>query len=106
MLLALLLGGGWWWMQQQAASERPQFRTAVLERGDRLLLVTDGVHEQRSGEGEQFGIERVVGVLGAFFGGWLLPKLGLSFGGDMGLFITAFIGAILLLAIIGLIKKA
>ena len=59
-------------------------------------------------KGRGFGvlINMVVGVLGAFFGGWLLPKLGLSFGGDMGLFITAFIGAILLLAIIGLIKKA
>ncbi|WP_290887534.1 GlsB/YeaQ/YmgE family stress response membrane protein [Arenimonas sp.] len=59
-------------------------------------------------KGRGFGVlvNIVVGVLGAFFGGWLLPKLGLSFGGDMGLFITAFIGAILLLAIIGLIKKA
>ena len=59
-------------------------------------------------KGRGFGvvINMVVGVLGAFFGGWLLPRLGLSFGGDMGLFITAFIGAILLLAIIGLIKKA
>jgi uncharacterized membrane protein YeaQ/YmgE (transglycosylase-associated protein family) len=59
-------------------------------------------------KGRGFGVlvNIIVGVLGAFFGGWLLPKLGLSFGGDMGLFITAFIGAILLLAIIGLIKKA
>lgn len=59
-------------------------------------------------KGRGFGVlvNIVVGMLGAFFGGWLLPKLGLSFGGDMGLFITAFIGAILLLAIIGLIKKA
>jgi len=59
-------------------------------------------------KGRGFGVlvNIVVGVLGALFGGWLLPKLGLSFGGDMGLFITAFIGAILLLAIIGLIKKA
>ena len=59
-------------------------------------------------KGRGFGVlvNIVVGVLGAFFGGWLLPKLGLSFGGDIGLFITAFIGAILLLAIIGLIKKA
>mgnify|MGYP006171184137 FL=1 len=59
-------------------------------------------------KGRGFGVlvNIVVGVLGAFFGGWLLPKLGLSFGGDMGLFITAFIGAVLLLAIIGLIKKA
>jgi uncharacterized membrane protein YeaQ/YmgE (transglycosylase-associated protein family) len=48
----------------------------------------------------------VVGVVGAFFGGWLLPRLGVSFGGDVGLFITAFIGAVILLAIIGLIKRA
>ncbi|HEY9142521.1 MAG TPA: GlsB/YeaQ/YmgE family stress response membrane protein [Arenimonas sp.] len=59
-------------------------------------------------KGRGFGIlvNMVVGVLGAFFGGWLLPKLGISFGGDIGVFITAFIGAVLLLAIIGLIKRA
>lgn len=59
-------------------------------------------------KGRGFGvvINMVVGVLGAFFGGWLLPRLGVSFGGDIGVFITAFIGAVLLLAIIGLIKKA
>jgi uncharacterized membrane protein YeaQ/YmgE (transglycosylase-associated protein family) len=59
-------------------------------------------------KGRGFGVlvNIVVGVLGAFFGGWLLPKLGVSFGGDVGLFITAFIGAVVLLAIIGLIKRA
>ena len=59
-------------------------------------------------KGRGFGvvINMVVGVLGAFFGGWLLPKLGVSFGGDFGLFFTAFIGAVVLLALIGLIKKA
>lgn len=59
-------------------------------------------------KGRGFGIlvNMVVGVLGAFFGGWLLPRLGVSFGGDIGLFITAFIGAVVLLAIIGLIKRA
>ena len=59
-------------------------------------------------KGRGFGIviNMVVGVIGAFFGGWLLPRLGVSFGGDIGLFITAFIGAVILLAIIGLIKKA
>ena len=59
-------------------------------------------------KGRGFGIliNMVVGVLGAFFGGWLLPKLGVSIGGDFGVFITAFIGAVLLLAIIGLIKRA
>jgi uncharacterized membrane protein YeaQ/YmgE (transglycosylase-associated protein family) len=59
-------------------------------------------------KGRGFGvvINMVVGVIGAFFGGWLLPRLGISFGGDIGLFITAFIGAVILLAVIGLIKKA
>ena len=59
-------------------------------------------------KGRGFGvvINMVVGVIGAFFGGWLFPRLGISFGGDFGLFITAFLGAVVLLAIIGLIKKA
>ena len=37
----------------------------------------------------------VVGVVGAFLGGWLLPKLGVSIGGDFGGFITAVIGAVI-----------
>ncbi len=59
-------------------------------------------------KGRGFGVlvNMVVGVLGAFFGGWLLPRLGVSFGGDLGLFLTAFIGAVVLLAIIMLIKRA
>jgi uncharacterized membrane protein YeaQ/YmgE (transglycosylase-associated protein family) len=59
-------------------------------------------------KGRGFGviINMVVGVLGAFFGGWLLPRLGVSIGGEFGGFITAFIGAVILLALIGLIKKA
>ncbi len=59
-------------------------------------------------KGRGFGVlvNIIVGVLGAFFGGWLLPRLGVSFGGDMGLFITAFLGAVILLAIISLIKRA
>ena len=48
----------------------------------------------------------IVGVIGAFLGGWLLPMLGVSFGGNIGLFITAFIGAVILLALVGLIKRA
>lgn len=46
-----------------------------------------------------------VGVVGAFLGGWLLSKLGLSIGGDFGGFITAVIGAVILLFIVRLIKK-
>lgn len=59
-------------------------------------------------KGRGFGLvgNMVVGVLGAFLGGWLLPRLGLAIGGDFGGFITAFIGAVLLLVILGVLKKA
>ncbi len=59
-------------------------------------------------KGRGFGVvvNIVVGVLGSFFGGWLLPKLGFSFGGQTGAFTTAFLGAVILLALIGLVKKA
>lgn len=49
----------------------------------------------------------VVGIVGAFLAGWLLPQLGVSIGsGIVGAIIHALIGAIVLLAIIGLIKRA
>lgn len=59
-------------------------------------------------KGRGFGLlgNVVVGVVGALFGGWLLPQLGVSFGGDIGLFLTAFIGAVILLAVIGVFKRA
>ena len=76
-----------------------------------ILLLVGGIAGWLAGlvmKGRGFGVlvNIVVGVIGAFFGGWLLPRLGVSFGGDVGLFITAFIGAVILLAIIGLIKRA
>jgi len=58
-------------------------------------------------KGGGFGVigNIVVGVVGAFLGGWLLPKLGVSIGCDFGGFITAVIGAVILLFIVRLIKK-
>ncbi|WP_395772251.1 GlsB/YeaQ/YmgE family stress response membrane protein [Arenimonas sp.] len=58
-------------------------------------------------KGGGFGVigNIVVGILGSFLGGWLLPKLGLIIGGDFGGFITAVIGAVILLFLVGLIKK-
>lgn len=47
----------------------------------------------------------VVGILGSFLGGWMLPKVGLAIGGDFGAFFTAVIGAVILLFIVRLIKK-
>jgi uncharacterized membrane protein YeaQ/YmgE (transglycosylase-associated protein family) len=59
-------------------------------------------------KGRGFGIigNIVVGILGSFLGGWLLPMVGLGMGGEFGGFITAVIGAVILLFIVGLIKKA
>lgn len=47
----------------------------------------------------------VVGIIGGFLGGWLLPRVGLAFDGWIGYLITAFIGAIVLLLIVNLFTR-
>lgn len=50
----------------------------------------------------------VVGIIGAFFAGWLLPRLGLHFA-VMSPFLNsvlhALIGAVILLAVVGVIRS-
>ncbi|CAN5314754.1 GlsB/YeaQ/YmgE family stress response membrane protein [soil metagenome] len=50
----------------------------------------------------------VIGIAGAFIGGWLFARLGVSapFGGIAGVIFTAFIGAVVLLFLIRLIRQA
>ena len=49
----------------------------------------------------------VVGIVGAFIAAWLLPQLGIAIGSGMvRSIITATIGAVILLVIVGLIKRA
>lgn len=48
----------------------------------------------------------VVGVIGAFVGGWVFGLLGLSAGGWIGSIVMATVGAVILLFVVGLIKKA
>lgn len=50
----------------------------------------------------------VIGIVGAFVGGWLFRQLGVGtpFGGLAGTIFTAFIGAIVLLAILRLIWRS
>lgn len=49
----------------------------------------------------------VVGIVGAFIAGWLLPQVGIAIGGGIiAAIINAVIGAVILLVIIGLIKRA
>ena len=47
----------------------------------------------------------IVGIIGAFVGGWIFQQLGIStpFGGLAGVIFTAFIGAVVLLFILHLI---
>jgi uncharacterized membrane protein YeaQ/YmgE (transglycosylase-associated protein family) len=48
----------------------------------------------------------VVGIVGAVFGGWLMPRLGLFAGGDIiGQIISATLGAVVLLVLISFVRK-
>jgi uncharacterized membrane protein YeaQ/YmgE (transglycosylase-associated protein family) len=57
--------------------------------------------------GTGFGVfgDLVVGIIGAFIGGWLLPRLGVHLGvGIIAAIFDAAIGAILLLLVVRLIR--
>jgi uncharacterized membrane protein YeaQ/YmgE (transglycosylase-associated protein family) len=77
-----------------------------------VWLIVGGVAGWLAGQivrGFGFGLigNIVVGIVGAFLAGYLLPLAGISIGsGIVGAIIHAMIGAIILLVIIGLIKRA
>jgi uncharacterized membrane protein YeaQ/YmgE (transglycosylase-associated protein family) len=59
-------------------------------------------------KGGGFGLlgDIVVGIVGAFVGGWLLPKLGVHLGaGIISIIASATIGAVVLLLLIRLIRR-
>ncbi len=47
----------------------------------------------------------VVGIIGAFIGAWLMPRFGLGLAGLVGQIVSATIGAIILLLLIGLVRR-
>jgi len=60
-------------------------------------------------KGAGFGLvgDIIVGIIGAVIAGWLLPRLGFVFiGGIAASIINAVIGAVILLLIVGLFKRA
>ena len=60
-------------------------------------------------KGGGFGLfgDIVVGIVGAFIGGWLLPRLGVQLGaGLVGIIASATIGAVVLLLIVKLVRRA
>jgi len=57
------------------------------------------------GQGAGLVINLIVGVIGAYLGGWLLGLWGLQLDGIIWSLITATIGAVILLFVVGLVKK-
>jgi uncharacterized membrane protein YeaQ/YmgE (transglycosylase-associated protein family) len=73
-----------------------------------IVGVVAGFLTSKVTKGNGFGIivNLLVGVGGAILGGWLFGQLEISIGtGLLSTIITAFIGAIVLLFIINLLKK-
>mgnify|MGYP001014794464 FL=1 len=58
------------------------------------------------GGGFGFLVNLLVGIAGGVIGGWVFGLLGITAGGDIGSLVTALVGAILLLWIISLFKRA
>jgi len=59
------------------------------------------------GGGYGVAVDIILGVLGGFLGGWLFGQLGIWPGGGMiGSIIVAFVGAVILVGITRLIKRA
>lgn len=76
-----------------------------------ILLVIGAVAGFLAGivvKGYGFGVigNILVGIVGAVIGGWLLPRFGLYTGGDIiGQIIAATLGAIVLLVVIGVVRR-
>ena len=76
-----------------------------------VLLIVGAIAGWLAGvivKGYGFGLigNIVVGVVGAFIGNWLFPSLGLwDIPGIVGVIVSATLGAIILLVIIGLIRR-
>lgn len=77
-----------------------------------ILLVVGAVAGWLAGQimrGFGFGLvgNIVVGIVGALIASFLLPRIGILIGGGiLGAIINATIGAVILLAIIGFVKRA
>jgi uncharacterized membrane protein YeaQ/YmgE (transglycosylase-associated protein family) len=59
-------------------------------------------------KGSGFGLlgDIVIGIIGAFIGGFLFGLLGLAAGGLIGQIISATVGAVVLIFVLRLLKKA
>ena len=59
-----------------------------------------------SGSGKGLLVDLILGIVGSILGGWIFTLLGLGAYGLIGQLVMAVIGAVVLLLLIRLIKKA
>lgn len=77
-----------------------------------IVLLIGGIAGWLAGlamKGRGFGIfgNIVIGIVGAFIGNWVMGVFGIVIGGGLlASILNAFIGAVILLFLIGLIKRA
>ncbi len=76
-----------------------------------MTLLIGGVAGWLAGtlmRGGGFGIvgDIVVGIVGAFVGAWIFGMLGIAWGGMLGAIVCATVGAMVLIFLIRLIKRA
>jgi len=59
-------------------------------------------------KGSGYGLfgDLVIGVIGAYLGAWIFGMLHIAAGGTIGLLVTAFVGALVLVWLLRLMKKA
>ncbi len=59
-------------------------------------------------KGSGYGLigDLVIGVVGAFLGGWIFGLLHIAAGGLIGLLVTAFVGAVVLVWLLRMLKRA
>jgi len=71
------------------------------------LIAGWGAGKVMKGGGYGIVMDIILGILGGLFGGWLFGELGISQGSGMiGSIIVAFIGAVILVGITRVIKRA
>lgn len=75
-----------------------------------LSLIIGGIAGWLAGlimRGDGYGIivDIILGIVGGWLGGWLFGVLNLHFGGTFGILFTSVVGAVILIALVRLIKR-
>jgi uncharacterized membrane protein YeaQ/YmgE (transglycosylase-associated protein family) len=73
-----------------------------------LIGLAAGFLASKMMRGKGYGLigDLVIGIVGAFLGGWIFGLLNISAGGLIGLLVTAFVGAVVLIWLLRLARRA